>query len=442
MSRNTQDGPLKKGASLLDVVMLAAGAAIGSSIFSVLGPAARISGASLLPAVLVAVLPMAILAVVYAAIASAAPRTSASYQWPREFIGPRFAFAVAWLRIIGSAGMLLMGASVLVRYLSLVTPLPAAPSVLLILLAVFAVNLFGISTAAKAQTIMMVILLFVFSVFVAFAAVSYTPQDRYAVPWVWHLGAIVPTLPMLVQLFAGIETATEIGEEVKNAKRAVPLGIGLAVLLTLLVYVVITVTTLSLIGVTGVQKNDTPLVTAAGVLEQGFVLPLMMGAAMLCLVKSLNVNFMIFSRNLFVLARQGVLPAPLGRLHPKWGTPHIASIAIVLLTSLGVLLPDDLIYLFIATTIPLLLKYFSTCICAIRLQRLRPDLVEQASFRLRPLTMKLLAVAGAASAVILAIAGIEADSRPYFMIAGWGILGIIYYHLRGVGSRSVSPEDQ
>ncbi|GAB7551239.1 APC family permease [Novosphingobium sp. 11B] len=426
MKQECDKGSLKPNAGLLDVVMLGAGSAIGSSIFSVLGPAARVGGESLLWAILAAMVPMAILALVYAAVASAAPRSGASYEWPRMFIGPRFAFMVAWLRIFGSVGMLVTGSLVLAHYLAILTPLPPTATMMAIFTVLFALNLFGIALAAKAQTWLMLILLATFSIFIG---EGWGRIDPSRLGELWGRPAfagIFLTLPLLINLFMGIETATEIGEEVRDASRNVPLGILLAVLLTLAVYLLITMTALALIGWRGIASGDTPLVVAAQATGTRYIVPVMLGAGILCLVKSLNVNFMIFSRNLYAMGRAGVLPAPLGRVHGSWGTPHVAATAVFLLTCLGLLLPKDLVFLFTATSIPTVLKYISTCLSARAMAIRQPELVATARFRLRPGTLIVVAMLGATCAMAIAVAALATDWRAYVLIGVWALLGILY----------------
>src|SRR6059058_6230200 len=94
---------LKRGVRLTDLIMLGAGTAIGAAIFTVLGPAAKVGGTGILITTLLAVLPMALFALVYAWMASAAPLTAASYEWQRRFTHPAFAFAVVWMRVLANA---------------------------------------------------------------------------------------------------------------------------------------------------------------------------------------------------------------------------------------------------------------------------------------------------------------------------------------------------
>ena len=146
--------------------MFGAGTAIGVSIFSVLQPAAEVAGSGLLVAVGVAALPMVLFALVYAWLASALPVTGASYEWPRRFLGPFTGFAIAWLRILGNVGALVVLARVLTNYLGMAVAIPNTPVVALALTAVFILNYIGIGVAAWVQTALMLILIAVLAVFV------------------------------------------------------------------------------------------------------------------------------------------------------------------------------------------------------------------------------------------------------------------------------------
>lgn len=73
---------LKAGLDLSAVVALGLGTAVGVAIFSVVAPAAALAGPGMLLAVVLAALPMFIIAVNYAFLGSALPASGASYEWP------------------------------------------------------------------------------------------------------------------------------------------------------------------------------------------------------------------------------------------------------------------------------------------------------------------------------------------------------------------------
>src|SRR5687768_14677401 len=86
---------LTEGVNLAGVVALGLGTAVGVAIFSIIGPAAALAGPGLLIAVVIASVPMIVIAVTYAFMGSALPTSGASYEWPRRFIHPFVGFLVA-----------------------------------------------------------------------------------------------------------------------------------------------------------------------------------------------------------------------------------------------------------------------------------------------------------------------------------------------------------
>ena len=432
MSDPTPTAPaLKQGVTLVDLVMLGAGTAIGAAVFSVLGPAAQVGGNGILIAVGLAALPMAVFGLIYAYMASALPRTAASFEWQRQFTHPLIAFAVVWMRILANAVLMIVLAKVLVNYLGMVLPVPAKPVMLGFYLVIFALNYLGVAIAARVQTALMVVLLAVFAVFVASGLPSLKPGlFAAAIKGGWT--PIVLVLPLMIQLFLGIETATEVGEEVADARRIVPWGIALALLLTVVVYGAIAFTALSLEGAPGLAHSKAPLLVAAQISLGPWAKPLIVTAAVLALAKSMNAIFLVFSRFLYAMGKAGVLPSPLGHIHPRFGTPDVATLAALGLTVLGLLLPDSLLFLLLAINIPTMMKYFGTSLAAFSVATRHPEVRAQARLGFGKRTVVGLSLLGMAAAVIIAAVGFSTDWRPYLLLAGWLAVGLGYYAVRAL----------
>jgi APA family basic amino acid/polyamine antiporter len=156
---------------------------------------------------------------------------------------------------------------------------------------------------------------------------------------------------------------------------------------------------------------------------------LVMLAATLAIAKSLNATLLIFSRYLFAMGRDGVLPRALGEIHPQWGTPHIAVTAAFGCCLLGLLLPSNLVFLFLAANIPTLLKYLGTCVSALNVLRSHPAVYERAGYRPRRSVLAFMAWVGITCAVAIVLAGTTADWRPYGVLAGWGCVGVLAWPL-------------
>ena len=130
---------------------------------------------------------------------------------------------------------------------------------------------------------------------------------------------IVVALPLMIQLFLGIETATEVGGEVADAKRVVPLGMAGALGLTVVVYLAVTYAALSILGPQALAASQAPLLDAAKAALGPWATPLIVTAAVLALTKSMNAIFLVYARFLFAMGRSAwPCPAVLGRVHPRF----------------------------------------------------------------------------------------------------------------------------
>jgi APA family basic amino acid/polyamine antiporter len=427
VSETTQ---LHEGLGIVDVVALGVGSAVGVSIFSIMAPAARVAGSGMLLALALAAVPMVIFAVVYAFMGSTVPKSGASFEWPARFIHPFAGFAVAWLRIIGNTGALTVLTLVLVSYASRAVPLPQKPSMFVLLLLFFVANLVGVKVAAGVERVLVVFKLVAFAIFVIIgvSAVS-TANFQPLVGNGW--ASLLAALPLLVSLYMGIESAVEVGEEIRNSAAVIAKGLAAAVITTIVVYVAVSSVALGVLGASGLGASTAPLFDAGARFLGNWNSPLIIFAAVAAIGTSLNAIYMTFTRFLFAMGRDGVFPEIFARVHPKWQTPHVAVIAVFLLGCAGLLLPTSLVFLFLAVSIPTMLKYLSNCWSAIRLVGRHPDLHAQSKFKLSAGAVRAWSCAGIVAGLVLLIAGVSADWRPYAILGGWFVVGLGYWFVRG-----------
>ncbi|MFN4296300.1 MAG: APC family permease [Brevundimonas sp.] len=426
------DAPhLKQGVGLISVIALGLGLAVGVSIFSVIAPATALAGPAMLLAVALAAVPMFIIAVTYAFMGSALPTAGASYEWPRRFLSPATGFMIAWLRIAGSVGAMLILALVLTRYVSMLVPVPTKATMLGVFVLIFGLNLWGVAIAARVQTVLMAGLIVLFFVFAGWGAPSVQPESFTPFMSEGWAGVLAAT-PVLIGLFFGIEAATEVGDEVRNSRRAIPIGVAASIVSAMILYLMVAAVALGVLGPEALAASETPVLDAAAVfMGDDIARPVIVLAAVLAIGKSLNALAMVFSRYLFAMARAGALPASLARVHPRFQTPHIALAVAFGLCVLGLLAPMNLTALFLAVNVPTLLKYGATCLSATRIAQHHPEIHAQAAFRPSRRFVAIWGWLGVVASVVVVLLGLTADWRPYVALTVWGLIGAAWYLVRG-----------
>ncbi len=428
--RSTGTPTLKRGLTIVDVVSIGVGSAVGVSIFSVMAPAATVAGTGMLFAFAVAAVPMVVFAVVYAFMGSAVPRSGASFDWPTRFVHPFVGFMVAWLRILANIGAMTLLTLVLVNYTSRVVSLPRIPAMIALLFLFYLANLLGVRFAAGVERILVVFKLLAFAAF-AFAGATSVRTENLQPVLGTGFGGMFAALPILMALYMGLESATEVGEEIIDSTAVIARGLAVALVVTVVVYLGVSGIALGTLGATALAASDAPLFDAGAVFLGRWNTPLILVAAVASIGTSLNAIYITFARFLFAMGRDGVFPAALARIHPRWSTPHVAVTVVFALAVAGLLLPTSLVFLFLAVTVPTLLKYISTCWSAWRLVDHHPVLHAGARFRLSRIAVKRWSAAGIVFGIAIIAAGAGADRRLYAVLAVWIAAGCVYWVMLG-----------
>jgi APA family basic amino acid/polyamine antiporter len=123
--------------------------------------------------------------------------------------------------------------------------------------------------------------------------------------------------------YGGWQNVAAVGGEVKNARRTLPLGILLGTVGVVTLYLSLNGALLAVLGADGLAATRTPTADAAGrVIPHGelFVAALVMTSTFAITQALLMVTPRIYCE----MARDGLFPAAIGRLHPRFGTPALA----------------------------------------------------------------------------------------------------------------------
>jgi len=186
-------------------------------------------------------------------------------------------------------------------------------------------NYRGIDLSSHTQVFVVSSILFILT----FAVWSAVPQI--------HIGAFTPFLPhgwvpvgevmtLLFFAFMGWEMIGHLAEEFKNPGRDIPLSLGVAALLTNLLYFAVAFVTIG----TGIYLSGNPLTAMITLVAYrwgdmaGTLVALLGFIVCYCPVHTFIAGF---SRLIYAQARDGHFPKYWGRLHPRFQTPHIALLA-------------------------------------------------------------------------------------------------------------------
>jgi glutamate:GABA antiporter len=233
---------------------------------------------------------------------------------------------------------------------------------------------------------------------------------------------------------SGLEGASMMGEEIKNPRRNIPRALLVAGVLITTLYVLGTVAMLVALPATDIlhlQGFMTAIETVSDRLGVGHLVPLV---ALLIVLGGLGQGgawFAASGRLPFVAGLDRFLPAAFGRIHPRYGSPHISLIAQAVIAALFILLGqagttvkgayDVLVSMAI---ISYFIPYLSMFASMIRLQRepAGPDVIRVPGGR--PVAVALASLGFVVTTVSIGLALIPAEDEPNKVLAVTKVAGL------------------
>jgi basic amino acid/polyamine antiporter, APA family len=136
--------------------------------------------------------------------------------------------------------------------------------------------------------------------------------------------AIGRTSILLIFAFVGLEIALVPSGEVREPARTVPRALLSALAITTTLYMLIQVVAQGLLGPAIAQHTAAPLADAAALALGNVGRLLVLAGAVVSMFGYVSGDMLGSPRALYAFARDGILPEPLARIHPRFHTPYVA----------------------------------------------------------------------------------------------------------------------
>ena len=245
--------------------------------------------------------------------------------------------------------------------------LPRALFLVLIFTAITAVNIRGLKEAIRTTAVISVLKFVPLVVLVAAGLFLLQPANLEVHTWPTSDG-IAASIVIVYFAFIGTEGALSASGEVVEPSRTVPRAIALGLGLVALLYIGLQVVAQGVLGPVLAHSGDAPLLATAHAMfgrAGGVVILVATAASTLGL---LFADIMTMPRVLFALGNDGLLPPVLGRVHPRFHTPHIA-IAAYSLVCLGLALSGTFRQLVVLSSAGTMLMHFAIALAVVKLRR-------------------------------------------------------------------------
>jgi len=126
--------------------------------------------------------------------------------------------------------------------------------------------------------------------------------------------------------YDGWNNVTFVSGEVKNPSRNVPLGLLFGTLIVIVVYVLINIAYLYILPVSEMAKSKLVAADAAGKIFGSAGAAIISISVIISAFGALNGSLLSTARVHFAMARDGLFFKNMGKIHPRFGTPHISLV--------------------------------------------------------------------------------------------------------------------
>jgi basic amino acid/polyamine antiporter, APA family len=469
---------LKKTLGTLDLIIFGVGVIIGAGIFVITGTVAKTnSGPAITISFAIAGLACALAALCYAEFASTVPVAGSAYTFSYATFGELIAWIIGWdlaLEFTIGAAALSTSFSGYFQQVFDDTFLEVPPEIgsaadgwvdlpaVVIALLMTAVLIIGIKFSSRLNQVVVAIKLLVIAAVIVFGIShidlgNYSPfippsepaaegaggfMDRTLIGWmlgfdpaVYGVAGVVAGASIVFFAFIGFDILATTAEETRNPQRDIPRGILGALAIVTVLYIAVSLVVTGMQHYTDIDENDAaPLATAFDAVGMDWMGRLISIGACIGLIVVVMILLLGQTRVAFAMARDGLLPRGLAKVHPRFGTPYIiTAVTGVAVAVIGGLV--DLAILVHLVSIGTLFAFTLVSIGVVILRRQRPDL--HRSFR-----TPAVYVVSVASVLLCVYLMLNLTGGTWVRFLVWMAIGLVVYFAYGRSHSRLAGREQ
>ncbi len=443
---------LKRAVGALNLTALGIGAIIGTGIFVVVGQGVAEAGPAVILSFALAAVTCVFSALSYAELASSIPVSGSAYTYAYATLGELVAWIIGWDLLIEygvSVAAVAVGWGGNVNEFldatfnwTLPDAIAKSPSdggvfnipAVVIVLAVTWLLIRGVRESTRANAAMVVIKLAILAFFVVVAfTVFHSGNAKPFNPH--HFSGIVSGASIIFFAYIGFDAVSTGSEEAKNPRRDLPIAIIGSLVISTVVYMLVSIAAIGALPAAELAKSQAPLAEAldagAGI---SWAASLTAFGALVAITSVILTVQYGQTRIMFAMCRDGLLPERLADVNPRTGTPvRLTLIFGLSIAVLAALVPLDIIIELV--NIGTLFAFVLVNIGVIVLRRTRPDMVRPFKVPLSP----WFPLIGIAMCIYLTK---DLSFTTWVRFVVWLLIGLVVYWLYGYkNSRLRRPQE-
>jgi len=447
---------LKRALGPINLVTLGIGAIIGAGIFVLTGTAAaQFAGPAIVISYIIAGIGCVFAGLCYAEFASMLPIAGSAYTYGYATMGELVAWIIGWALVLEyafGAATVAVGwsgfASNLVNFFGVALPFNPNPKFTVALMGhpftaqvdVFAMTalvvitiilVVGVKESANFNSAAVMIKVSIVLIFIGLAgtfafghwSLMTANWHPFIPPNQGHFGAygwsgIMRGAGVVFFAYIGFDAVSTAAQEARNPQKDMPFGILGSLVICTALYILVSILLTGVVNYTNLNV-PAPVADAAKAIGVGWAVVLIDLGAIAGLASVMLVMLLGQTRVLFTMSRDGLLWPWVGRLHPKFCTPHRVTIIVgIFAATLAALFPITLLGELVSLGTLLAFTIVSLGVWVMRVRH--PEMH-------RPFRTPLVPIVPICGMVVSVALMLSLDRPAWIGFSSWLVFGLLIY---------------
>src|SRR5947208_2728757 len=353
------DHSLRRALGALNLTMLGIGAIIGTGIFVLTGTVAAVNaGPAVVLSFVIAGVASIFAALCYSEFASLVPMAGSAYTYGYATLGEIFAWIIGWDLVLeyalGAVTVAIGWSGYVVSFLkdigiivppalsaargtvvtladgSTITAVFNLPAVIIIAI-ITTLLVIGIKESANVNNVIVFVKVAVVLLFIVGAAHAINPANWHPFippqegPGVYGWSGVMTGAAIVFFAYIGFDAVSTAAQEARNPQKDMPIGIIGSLLICTVLYILVSGIATGVMSYKELNVPD-PIAVVADHAGLGWMSTLIKLGAIAGLSSVILVMLLGQSRVFYSMARDGLLPPFVNKVHPKFQTPYLTSI--------------------------------------------------------------------------------------------------------------------
>lgn len=354
MNQQVPGVPLRRELGLVEVTLSGVGIILGAGVYVLIGQAAGLCGNAVWLAFFLAAVMALLTGLSYAELSSLFPRAGAEYDYVRNAFNVHAAFVIGWLVFLSGV---LAAATVALGfggYFEALTGVPVLVSALLLLLALTVILALGIRETVRVAVVSAIIEAAGLVIIIAIGLPRLGTVSYWELPQ-GFFGLFTAT-GLIFFAFQGFESMVKFSEETKNPESTIPKALILALIISLVLYILVALSAVSVAGWQALAVSAAPFADiVSGTLGPDWAVIISI-IALFATANTVLMSLYASTRLLFGMGKSSSLPAALAWVHPGRQTPW-AAILVCGILSVVLIFAGDIAFIANVTNFTLFVTF-------------------------------------------------------------------------------------